>query len=144
MSLSMVGSPFFFYYTKPIYTYSNFLFDMTKKTNLEMTIKEAKELVDKVMKETRSYIVNELQILRSKSWDDVYDYMHKMEDNIETFVNEKISTVSGLSDISELYFGKIGRELDQLSGGYGPLDGSVPEDIGITLESLSSHYLSKA
>ncbi|MFH1589083.1 MAG: hypothetical protein ABIB43_00760 [archaeon] len=109
-------------------------------TKKELTYKEAKKLVNKVMDETKSFIIDELEIIHSATWNGAYKHMDKIGDNIDNFVQDKLKNVKRLSEVSDLYFKDLSHCIQGRANACHSSLGSTYEDLKTTLSIISSHY----
>lgn len=101
-----------------------------------------------------AYLSAELAVLDAvNSYYIIYDYIRELQERIKRFLKQETpgsGATEGVytKDIEAKfalyrveYLAAVSKELERRSGGYGPMEGSVPEDIGKLLQKLFEEVL---
>ena len=77
----------------------------------------------------------------SQSYSIVYHFVNELPERIRKYVYDKATTEG---DSRKLYLFEVSKELRMRAGSYGPMDGSVYEDLRRKLNNLSDEFLLRA
>jgi len=116
---------------------------MESEIDCKFPSEKIENLVNLYMSDTRAYLDAELDVLEKvKSYQIIYDYLDQLPERVRRFVNDKVSSRTDFIELRKEYLFQVSKELFERSqqGKYHYIHGSVPEDIGKTLEKLAEEF----